>query len=137
MATHPYQNGSDPIHLDYRKPAQNGKQFWQSEWSQENPKGDTPNPTMTSAIDMMKRLHDHMVVSNLNAWNWWAIYISADARDADMPKYGRTLRSSSRTRASASPTCSSAATRLGNWSEVRRSGIPAHRRDRQAGGRRC
>ena len=42
---------------------------------------------MTSAIDMMKRLHDHMVVSNLNAWNWWAIYISADAlASADMPK---------------------------------------------------
>ena len=36
---------------------------------------------------MMKRLHDHMVVSNLNAWNWWAIYISADAlASADMPK---------------------------------------------------
>ena len=51
------------------------------------PEGDTPNPTMTSAIDMMKRLHDHMVVSNLNAWNWWAIYISADAlASADMPK---------------------------------------------------
>ncbi len=79
VATHPYQNGSDPIALNYKKPAQNGKRFWQSEWSQENGKGDTPNPTMTSAIDMMKRLHDHMVVSNLNAWSWWAIYVSADA----------------------------------------------------------
>ena len=87
VATHPYQNGSAANQLDYKKPAQNGKPFWQSEWSQENPKGDTPNPTMTSAIDMMKRLHDHMVVSNLNAWNWWAIYISADAlASADMPK---------------------------------------------------
>ena len=79
VATHPYQNGSQPIQLDYKKPAQNGKQFWQTEWSQENSKGDTPNPTMTSAIDMMRRLHDHMVVSNMNAWNWWAIYVNADA----------------------------------------------------------
>jgi O-glycosyl hydrolase len=50
VATHPYQNGNAPIKLDYDKPAENGKRFWQSEWSQENPKGDTPNPTMTSAI---------------------------------------------------------------------------------------
>ena len=87
VATHPYSEGSGGVGLDYRKPAENGKQFWQTEWSQENPKGDTPNPTMTSAIDMMKRLHDHMVVSNMNAWNWWAIYISADALEsADTPK---------------------------------------------------
>jgi len=87
VATHPYQNGSAEIQLDYKKPAQNGKQFWQAEWSQENPKGDTPNPTMTSAIDMMKRLHDHMVVSEMNAWNWWGIYISADSlKSADTVK---------------------------------------------------
>jgi glucuronoarabinoxylan endo-1,4-beta-xylanase len=79
VATHPYQNGSQPIQLDYKKPAQNGKQFWQTEWSQENPKGDTPNPTMTSAMDMMRHLHDHMVVANMNAWSWWAIYVNADA----------------------------------------------------------
>ena len=90
----PLRRGDPPVlgrhrggPLDYRKPADNGKQFWQTEWSQENPKGDTPNPTMTSAIDMMKRLHDHMVISNMNAWNWWAIYISADALEsADTPK---------------------------------------------------
>jgi glucuronoarabinoxylan endo-1,4-beta-xylanase len=87
VATHPYSEGTGGVGLDYRKPADNGKQFWQTEWSQENPKGDTPNPTMTSAIDMMKRLHDHMVISNMNAWNWWAIYISADALEsADTPK---------------------------------------------------
>ena len=115
VATHPYQNGSAAIQLDYKKPAQNGKQFWQSEWSQENPKGDTPNPTMTSAIDMMKRLHDHMVISNMNAWNWWAIYISADAlASADMPKIRREPRPHPAGREpSASPTCSSAATRWG------------------------
>jgi len=79
VATHPYQNSNAPIVLDYKKPQQNGKAFWQTEWSQENMKGDTPDPTMTSAIDMMKKLHDHMVISNMNGWNWWAIYISPDA----------------------------------------------------------
>ena len=78
VATHPYQNSSAKIVLDYKRPAENGMQFWQTEWSQENMKGDTPDPTMTSAIGMMKKLHDHMVVSNLNAWNWWGIYISPD-----------------------------------------------------------
>jgi glucuronoarabinoxylan endo-1,4-beta-xylanase len=87
VATHPYQNGSTPIVLDYKKPAENGKAFWQSEWSQENPKGDTPDPSMTSAIDMVKHLHDHMATANMNAWSWWAIYISADAlASADTPK---------------------------------------------------
>ena len=79
VATHPYQNGDAPIVLDYKKPQQNGKAFWQTEWSQENAKGDTPDPTMTSAIDMMKKMHDHLTISNMNAWNWWAIYISPDA----------------------------------------------------------
>jgi glucuronoarabinoxylan endo-1,4-beta-xylanase len=79
VATHPYQNSSAKIDLGYSKPAQNGKPFWQAEWSQENMKGDTPDPTMTSAINMMQKMHDHMVISNMNAWNWWAIYISADS----------------------------------------------------------
>ena len=87
VATHPYQNSSAKIVLDYKRPADNGMQFWQTEWSQENMKGDTPDPTMTSAIDMMKKLHDHMVISNLNAWNWWAIYISPDdLKGADTKK---------------------------------------------------
>ena len=45
----PVPDGSAAVQLDYKKPAENGKQFWETEWSQENPKGDTPNPTMTSA----------------------------------------------------------------------------------------
>jgi glucuronoarabinoxylan endo-1,4-beta-xylanase len=78
IATHPYKNGNDPIVLDYNKPQQNGKSFWETEWSQENMDGDTPDPSMTSAIDMVKHIHDHMVISNMNAWNWWAIYITKD-----------------------------------------------------------
>jgi glucuronoarabinoxylan endo-1,4-beta-xylanase len=77
VATHPYQNSSAKIDLGYSKPSQNGKPFWQTEWSQENAKGDTPDPTMTSAIDMMQKLHDHMTISNMNAWSWWLIYITA------------------------------------------------------------
>lgn len=87
VATHPYQNSNDKIVLDYRRPADNGKRFWETEWSQENMHGDTPDPTMVSAIDMMRKLHDHMTISNLNAWNWWAIYISPDAlQSADEDK---------------------------------------------------
>jgi O-glycosyl hydrolase len=79
VATHPYQNSSAKIDLGYSKPAQNGKSFWQTEWSQENMNGDTPDPTMASAINMMEKLHDHMTISNLNSWNWWLVYISAYA----------------------------------------------------------
>ena len=79
VATHPYQNGSAAIDLTYDKPRKNGKAFWETEWSQENMKGDRPDPSMTSAIDMMKHIHDHLTVANMNAWNWWAIYITADA----------------------------------------------------------
>jgi glucuronoarabinoxylan endo-1,4-beta-xylanase len=87
VATHPYQNGDAPIVLDYRKPADNQKAFWETEWSQENKDGDTPDPSMVSAIDMVKRMHDHLTVSNMSAWNWWAIYISPDAlKNADEKK---------------------------------------------------
>ena len=87
VATHPYQNGNAPIVLDYHKPQENGKQFWETEWSQENMQGDTPDPGMTSAIDMMKHIHDHLTIANMTAWNWWAIYISADAlKSADPEK---------------------------------------------------
>jgi glucuronoarabinoxylan endo-1,4-beta-xylanase len=79
VATHPYQNSSAPIVLDYQRPKDNGKTFWETEWSQENMKGDTPDPTMTSAIDMARKIHDHMTISNLNAWSWWSIYITADS----------------------------------------------------------
>jgi glucuronoarabinoxylan endo-1,4-beta-xylanase len=79
VATHPYQNGSAAIDLHYDKPQKNGKAFWETEWSQENPMGDTPDPSMTSALDMAKHIHDHLATANMNAWNWWALYISADA----------------------------------------------------------
>jgi glucuronoarabinoxylan endo-1,4-beta-xylanase len=88
IATHPYSNSNEPINLRYDEPQKNGKQFWETEWSQENMKGDTPDPGMTSAIDMMRKMHDHLTIANMNAWNWWAIYISADAlRSADPNKF--------------------------------------------------
>ena len=74
MATHPYAAGN----LAYDKPQKAGKSFWETEWSQENMKGDTPDPSMTSAIDMAKHIHTHMVTTGMNAWNWWAIYITKD-----------------------------------------------------------
>lgn len=79
IATHPYSNGSAPVDLHYSKPRENQKRFWETEWSQENMKGDVPDPSMTSAIDLVKHMHDHLTVANMNAWNWWALYITADA----------------------------------------------------------
>jgi MYXO-CTERM domain-containing protein len=79
FATHPYPNGTVPPDWAYNKPQQLGKQFWQTEWSQENANGDTPDPTMTSALDMATHIHTNMVTTQMNAWNWWAIYISEDA----------------------------------------------------------
>jgi glucuronoarabinoxylan endo-1,4-beta-xylanase len=46
FATHPYGGGN----LMYSKPADNGKEFWQTEISQEHFPTDTPDPGMTSAI---------------------------------------------------------------------------------------
>ena len=28
---------------------------------------------MTSAITMLRMIHDHMTVANMNAWHWWAL----------------------------------------------------------------
>ncbi|MBV9948058.1 MAG: hypothetical protein JOZ69_14480 [Myxococcales bacterium] len=77
LATHGYTgNGA----LVYDKPQKAGKAFWQTEWSQENiNKMDVPDPTMTSAIDMAQHIHDFMVTTGVNAWNWWAIYHTADS----------------------------------------------------------
>lgn len=77
IATHPYP-ASGSTNLGYHAPQDHGKHFWETEWSQENQSGDTPDPTMTSAIDMAKHIHDHMVITEMNAWNWWAIYITED-----------------------------------------------------------
>jgi glucuronoarabinoxylan endo-1,4-beta-xylanase len=74
MATHDY--GSDIG--NYNKPQKAGKSFWETEWSQENAMGDTPDPSMTSALVMAQRMHGDLVKSGLNAWNWWAIYINED-----------------------------------------------------------
>ena len=74
IAAHGYQG---PFN-GYSKPGKAGKSFWETEWSQENAKGDTPDPTMASALVMAQRMHSDLVTSNMNAWSWWAIYINAD-----------------------------------------------------------
>ncbi len=79
FATHPYPTGAEAPDWTYNKPQQLGKEFWETEWSQENMAGDTPDPTMTSAIDMAEHIHTNMVTTQMNAWNWWAIYTSADS----------------------------------------------------------
>ena len=79
FATHPYPNFVEEPDWTYDKPQQLGKPFWETEWSQENLSGDTPDPTMTSAIDMATHIHTNMVTTQMNAWSWWAIYLSADS----------------------------------------------------------
>ena len=74
MATHDYGSNIG----GYDKPQKAGKSFWETEWSQENAQGDTPDPSMASALVMAQRMHGDLVTSGLNAWNWWAIYITED-----------------------------------------------------------
>jgi glucuronoarabinoxylan endo-1,4-beta-xylanase len=74
MATHDY----GPVIGNYDKPRNAGKSFWETEWSQENAKGDTPDPSMASALVMAQRMHGDLVTTEMNAWNWWAIFITED-----------------------------------------------------------
>lgn len=74
MAAHGYQGAFG----GYTRPLQAGKSFWETEWSQENPKGDAPDPSMASALVMAQRMHSDLVTTGMNAWSWWAIYINAD-----------------------------------------------------------
>lgn len=69
FATHPYGGGN----LMYSAPHDNGKEFWETEISQEHFPNDTPDPSMTSAITMLRMMHDHLTVANMNAWHWWAL----------------------------------------------------------------
>ncbi len=69
IATHPYGGGA----LDYSKPRDNGKEYWETEVSQENGGGDSPNPTIDSALQMVRMMHDHLTIAQMNAWHWWAL----------------------------------------------------------------
>ena len=71
IATHDYGGNIG----NYDKPQKAGKSFWETEWSQENSKGDTPDPGMTSALGMAQRMHSDLVTSGMTAWSWWALYI--------------------------------------------------------------
>ena len=74
IAAHGYQGAFG----NYNKPQKAGKEFWETEWSQENSKGDTPDPSMASALVMAQRMHSDLVQTGMNAWSWWAIYINED-----------------------------------------------------------
>jgi glucuronoarabinoxylan endo-1,4-beta-xylanase len=70
ISTHPYESsGFDP---DWSVPRDNGLFFWQTEISQENfnPR-DNPDPSMTSALSMVRMMHDHLTRLWMGAWNWW------------------------------------------------------------------
>ena len=65
IATHPYGGGN----LNYSAPRDNGKEFWQTETSQE---GNAADATMTSALTMASLLQDHVITAQMNAWHYWA-----------------------------------------------------------------
>lgn len=122
IATHPY--GISASDLTYNKPQQNEKEFWQTEWSQENMSGDTPDPSMKSAIDMVQNMHKHLTVTQMNAWSWWAIYISYDAlasADPDRVRQNPALIQS--TGSGIDPYMFKRGYALGNWSKFVRPGF--------------
>jgi O-glycosyl hydrolase len=88
IATHPYE--SEGFDLHYSVPADNGKPLWQTEVSQEGFPQDTPDPSMTSALEMVRMMHEHLTVTQVNAWNWWLI--TAASEDYEEIPTARTRR---------------------------------------------
>jgi glucuronoarabinoxylan endo-1,4-beta-xylanase len=86
IATHPYGGGD----LTYAVPGQNGKDFWETEVSQEHSPVDTPDPSMTSAITMLRMIHDHMTIANTTGWHWWAL-VDTDNPIADQMRQNPAL----------------------------------------------
>ena len=122
IATHPY--GISASDLTYDKPRQNGKDFWQTEWSQENMNGDTPDPSMNSAIDMVQNMHKHLTVTQMNAWSWWAIYITYDAlASADPNRVRQNPALMQATSSGTDPYMFKRGYALGNWSKFVRPGF--------------
>ena len=64
VATHDYDVSEVASPVTYTT---GGKNFWETEVSDFN----TFDPTITSGLTYAKEIHDWMVGSNLNAWNWW------------------------------------------------------------------
>ena len=70
ISTHPYSAAD--FDMTWSVPRDNDLFFWQTEISQENfdPR-DYPDPTMTSALTMLRMVHDHLTQLWMGAWNWW------------------------------------------------------------------
>jgi glucuronoarabinoxylan endo-1,4-beta-xylanase len=70
ISTHPYSAAD--FDMTWSVPRDNDMFFWQTEISQENfePR-DYPDPTMTSALTMVRMVHDHLTKLWMGAWNWW------------------------------------------------------------------
>lgn len=70
ISTHPYSAAD--FDMNWSVPRDNGMFFWQTEISQENfnPR-DYPDPSMTSALAMVRMVHDHLTKLWMGAWNWW------------------------------------------------------------------
>ncbi len=124
IATHPYPEGNTPPDFTYNKPQKNGKEFWQTEWSQENMSGDTPDPSMNSALDMVQNMHKHLTITQMNSWSWWAIYITYDAlASADPNKVRQNPALIQATSSGTDPFMFKRGYALGNWSKFVRPGF--------------
>ena len=118
VAAHEY-GANSPV--TYDKPAQAGKEFWQSEWSTENANGDTPDPTMTNAITIATQVHNYMTTTGVNAWHYWALYATWDDFDTNTTRQNPALIQPAVD--GGAPYAFKRAYALGNWSKFVRPGF--------------
>jgi glucuronoarabinoxylan endo-1,4-beta-xylanase len=120
IATHQY-GATNP--LTYTEPAVVGKPFWQTEWSTENRDGgDTPDPTMTSAITVATQIHNYITTTQVNSWSYWAIYATSDDFNTNTARENPALIQSDSAEGG-TPYAFKRAYAFGNWSKFVRPGF--------------
>jgi glucuronoarabinoxylan endo-1,4-beta-xylanase len=116
IATHDYGANVG----SYDKPQKAGKSFWETEWSQENAKGDTPDPSMTSALALAQRMHGDLVTSGMTAWSWWAVYVDENGLNDNTRLNGALIQPDA---TKSPPYMFKRGYALGNWSKFVRPGF--------------
>ncbi len=90
ISTHPYNEEGFPD--SWTVPADNDLLFWQTEISQENfdPR-DYPDPSMNSALSMVKMMHQHITELGMSAWNWWNLTAVTEDYEEDINRQNPAL----------------------------------------------
>lgn len=90
ISTHPYSAAD--FDMNWSLPRDNGMFFWQTEISQENfePR-DYPDPSMTSALSMVRMVHDHLTKLWMGAWNWWNLTAVTENYESDQNRQNPAL----------------------------------------------